>query len=390
MTFRALALLCCLASPLAAQDSTVAEQPTLPPWRLSYFPYFTVSPNDGFMGIARAIVFRQAEYGDRISLHDAVALDAGYSTRDAWLVRARADLPRLADGWRLAASAEATRQPRFGVVQQPTQRDRQQFWVDLTRRIHGRLSLAVRGGVDHQRVEGNGLLFRYPSTGVDVNECPTCEGEGLFVASQTDGTARAALVLDLRDREYDPRNGALFEAGVFHGSAGTDYDGGYALARGWFSPRMTTTLTARVGLQTVSHTSAFGILQEMPAWEQPIGTFGGPQSFRGLGMGAVAGRGRLLAGAEVRQDILNFGELGAITALAFVDGGRVFVDPSPLIDPIPGEAPPSGDLKLTLKNWSWGGGGGIAIRVLRSAQLVLTAARGAGKTEWYVSSGWSW
>ena len=37
-----------------------------------------------------------------------------------------------------------------------------------------------------------------------------------------------------------------------------------------------------------------------------------------------------------------------------------------------------------------GGGGGIAIRVMRAAQLVVTAARGDGVTRWYVSSGWSW
>lgn len=387
MTFRALALLCCLASPLAAQDSTVTE---LPPWRLSYFPYLTVSPNDGLVGIARAIVFRQADYGDRVSLRDAVSLDAGYSTKKAWLVRARADFPKLADGWRLAASAEISRQPRFGVPDFPVQRERVQVWADVTRRLYGRLGLALRGGFDRQRVEGDGLLFRYPNTSFDVTDCPTCAGEGLFHGTQSDGTMRAALVLDLRDREYDTRNGALFEAGVFHGSAGTDYDGGYAMARGWFSPRQTTKLTARVGLQAVSRTSAFGILQEMPAWENPITTFGGPQSFRGLGIGAVAGRGRLLAGAEVHQDILNFGELGAITAIAFVDGGRVFQDPSPLFDPTAGTPIPSGKLTLTLKDWEWGGGGGIAVRVLRSAQLVLTAARGAGKTQWYVSSGWSW
>ena len=76
MRLRALALLLGLASPLAAQDTTATEQPTAVPWRLSYFPYLTVSPNDGLMGIARAIVFRQAEYGDRISLRDAVATSA--------------------------------------------------------------------------------------------------------------------------------------------------------------------------------------------------------------------------------------------------------------------------------------------------------------------------
>lgn len=387
-----------LATPLAAQDSTSTSTPaTDVPWRTSYFPYFTVSPNDGLMGIGRVLFFRQANYDDRVSLRDAVALEGGYSTRKAWLLRGRVDLPRLRDGWRLAASVEGGRQPHFGVPEAPISRSRAGGWVDVTRRLKGPLQLALRGAVAHQRIEGDySLYFRYPRTTIDADGCPPpmlCFAVTGQHVSQTDINGRAALVLDLRDREFDTRKGALIEAGLFTGSGGGDqgYFGGYAIARGWVSPRRGTRLTARIGMQRVSKTDAIGILHEIPAWESPITTFGGPNSHRGLGIGAVPGRGGDLASGEVRHDLLNVGEIGAITAVVFVDGSRAYQDKlSPLVDPTPGVRYPVSGLNLTAQNWNVGVGGGVAIRVLRSAQLTITAARGAGVTRWYVSSGWSW
>lgn len=388
-----------LAMPLAAQDTTttsVAVKEPLP-WRTSYFPYFTVSPNDGLMGIARVLLFRQAEFGERVTMRDAIAFEGGYSTSDAWFVRSRLDFPKLADGWRVAAALETGKQPKFGWPEDPVARTRSDIWIDATRRVHGRLGFALRGGVDYQHVTGDaGILYeRYPLTYIEPVGCPPtflCTNDTGYGVQQTDVNARAALVLDLRDREFDTRSGALIEGGLFTGTGGGDqsYYGGYAIARGWYSPRRGTRLTSRIGLQAVSKSDATGILQEMPAWESPITTFGGPNSHRGLGISQVSGRGRLLGGAELRHDLLNVGELGAITAVVFVDGGRVFSDPSPLVDPAPGAPVPSGDLQLTLKGWTVGGGGGIAIRVMRAAQLVVTAARGDGVTRWYVSTGWSW
>ena len=386
-----------LATPLAAQDSSSTTSAPAVPWRTSYFPYFTVSPNDGLMGIGRVLLFRQANYDDRVSLRDAVAFEGGYSTKDAWLLRGRVDLPMLADGWRLAASVEGGKQPRFGPPESPLERSRVGGWVDVTRRLKGPLQLAVRGAVDHQRVDdGYAMYFRYPRTTIDADGCPPpmlCFAvSGQFV-KQTDVSARAALVLDLRDREFDTRNGALIEGGFFAGSGGGEqgYTGGYAIARGWFSPRRGTRLTGRLALERVSKSDAIGILQEIPAWESPITSYGGPNSHRGLGIGEIAGRGGDLAGAEIRHDILNVGEIGAITAVAFVDASRLYQDQlNPLVDPAPGLRYPVSGLILTTKDWTVGAGGGVAIRVLRSAQLVITAARGAGVTRWYVSSGWSW
>jgi hypothetical protein len=381
---RAATLALLVTMPAAAQEAM--------PWRLSYFPYLTGSPNDGVMGMARALWFQQADYGARVTNQREVSLEAGYSTRDAWLARADVALPMLADGWRLRARAALSRETNFGLSElpdgiTPLARDRREAWVDVTRRLAGPLHLAVRGGLDRQSIEGNvgTLADRYPRTRI----LPEI-GLGDDEVTQTDVTARAALVLDLRDREFDTQSGALLEAGVFTGSAGDGYTGGYALARGWVMPRRGTRLTARAGFRAVGETDAITIVHGIPAWERPLGALGGATSHRALPAHALVGRGLLLAGAEVRHNLLDVGELGAITAVAFVDAGRVFRDPSPLVDPVPGAPIPSGDLDFTLKGWTVGAGGGLAIRVMRAAQLTITAARANDDTRWYVGSGWTW
>lgn len=381
---RAATLALLVTMPAAAQDAM--------PWRLSYFPYLTGAPNDGVMGMARALWFQQADYGARVTNQREVSLEAGYSTRDAWLARADVALPMLADGWRLRARAAVSRETNFGLSElpdgmTPLARDRREAWVDVTRRLAGPLHLAVRGGLDRQAIDGDAglLLDRHPRSEIAFDN-----GGATGEIVQTDATARAALVLDLRDREFDTQSGALVEAGLFTGTAGEGYTGGYALARGWVMPRRGTRLTARAGFRAVGETDAITIVHGIPAWERPIGALGGATSHRALPAHALVGRGLLLAGAEARHTLLDVGELGAITLVAFVDAGRVFSDPSPLVDPMPGAPLPSGDLEFTLKGWTVGAGGGVAIRVLRAAQLTITAARANDDTRWYVGSGWSW
>jgi hypothetical protein len=384
-------------APLAAQAPD-----SLSPWRLSWFPYVTLSPNSGLMGVAHAILFRQAAYDDRVSLRDAVTLDAGYSTKEAWLVRVRGDFPRIADGWRLQATAEASHSPRFGDPDAPQDLSRQGFNADITRRIAGRLQLAVRGGVEHLRddLPLDQVPLFYPQAVVEspcflIDPMPggaLCNSASIH---QTDATVRAAVVLDLRDREYNTLNGGLLEAGVFAGSAVNGYHGAYAMARGWWSPREATHLTARVGMRAMSSAAGVGISHTMPGWERPFTTLGGDESDRGLPEGRYAGRGLLLAGAEFRQDVVRAKNIFALSLLAFVDGGRAFQDvvtfpPVCATCSATGVLRSGGDLRLTLDDWSVSGGGGVAVRILRNAIVTVTAARGEKRTRWYVSSGWSW
>jgi len=400
MSRRALLALALLAAPLAAQD----PEPEAAPPRVSYFPYLTSTPNDGVFGVARIIRFRQAPWDARVTNLREHSLDLGFSTRSSYLVRGDYKRLWLDEGWRARLRVEATRETHFGnsddaglpdIDANSLRRTRQDGWLDVSHRLRGPLQLALRGAVDHQEFAGSqsSLMNRYPYASFDdgVIVCVTAPCPGFPMSlTQTDAQLRAALVLDTRDNEYNPNRGLLLEAGAFTGSGGDGYTGGYGIARGWISPHKGTRLTARYAFRAVSRTTAVGIQHEIPGWESPVTTFGGGTSHRALPVGVLVGRGLVLGGVELRHELLDFGGLGAITILGFVDGGRAFQDPSPLADPAPGSPVPSGKLRFTFNEWTWGAGGGIGVRVLRAAQLNVTAAKANGETRWYVGSGWSW
>ena len=127
-------------------------------------------------------------------------------------------------------------------------------WVDVTRRIGGKVQLAARLSADQTNLGDDGtIIWRYPTLPPG-----TCAGSGScsdgHAISQTDVQARAAMVFDGRDREYDTRRGALVEAGLFFGSAADGYTGAFAMARGWTTPRQGTRLTTACRLpRTVAH-----------------------------------------------------------------------------------------------------------------------------------------
>jgi hypothetical protein len=373
----ALALVAC-ATPLAAQDADAGV-----PWRLSYFPYLQASPNDGVMGIARAIWFQQADWDARTTLRRSVAVDAGYSTRDAWLGRLTYADPTIATNWRAHAVLEAGREPRFGDVRDPVVRERAIARAEVTRRAYGPVHVAVQLVARHDRFEGTSALLgrRYPLAPLEAS------GDAI---SQTDLTARGAVIVDLRDREYEVNSGLLAELGLIAGSAGDGYQGVYGSVRGYVSPRRGTRLAARAAFRSLTETQAVAALHELPQWEAPVTTLGGHGSHRGFGTGHFAGRGLLLGGLELRHDILNMGDFGAITAIAFVDGGRTFADTNSTSLILLTDRERAGRLRLTLDDWQWGVGGGIALRVLRAATLTITASGGDGETRWFVGSGWSW
>lgn len=386
------------ASALSAQDERIDT-----PWRLSYFPYLTLSPNDGVMGIARMIYFQQADWGGRLSLQSSVAVEAGYSTRDAWLGRVTWSEPLLAPGWRMKVHAEAGHRPRFGDPDEEIGRKHAEAWVEVTRRVTGPLHLAMRGAVQHETMDLTmGQRDRlYPGLAGSFPPLPAAPGLPVELI-QTAVSARAALVVDLRDREFEINSGMLAELGGFVGSAADQPDGSflglYGHLRGWATPMERTRITGRAGFRLLPYTDALAPRHELPQWEMPFTTTGGPQSHRGLAIGEKPGRGLLLAGLEGRYDVLNMGELGAITVLGFADGARVFSDPPILTGCIEGSgcflpagsARDDGDLRLTTKGWDWSIGGGIALRVLRAATLNVTAASSDHGTRWYISSGWAW
>ena len=342
-------LFTCSTASLAAQSAA--------PWRLSYFPYVTSAPNDGAMATARAIWFRQAGWGERVTLAEYVAAEAGYSSHDAWRAALTWGAPRLAPNWRMMAHLEAGHQPNFGGLTAASAPDRNRAlgWVDVTRRLSGPLHVALRPAVRHTALE--------PAAGAGTDE--------------TDLSLRGAVVLDLRDREFEVNRGILAEAGAITGSGGgadRHYTAPYAHVRGWIHPVLPLRLTGRVAWRGTTGSPALGPAYEFPGWEGDFTLLGGPRSQRGLPEGAVAVDGVVLAGIEARLDLLNLGELGALTVFGFADGGKPLVSDEPDPD----------------RDWIWAGGGGVAIRVLRAAVLTVSAARAADDTRWYVASQWSW
>ena len=111
----------------------------------------------------------------------------------------------------------------------------------------------------------------------------------------------------------------------------------------------------------------------LPGWEKPIPVLGGEYSHRSLDYGRLTGRGTLFGNFEIRHDLLAFGDLGAITLLAFLDAGRVFEQES---------------WKLTTQDMKVGGGGGVALRILRSTIFTFNFAGGPDGFNFSVGNGW--
>jgi len=347
------------------------------PTRLSYFPYLTASPNDGVMGIARAIWFQQAGWGGRIVNNHSVAVEAGYSTKDAWLGRVIWSNPTVGDGWRLKAFAEVGHTEHFGDPLLALTHDRKIAWLDVTRRIRGPLHLAVRAGYRHDKIPN--LLTVEPLPREILPPQFSYPGNG------SAASLRGALVLDLRDREYDVNSGVLAELGMIGGTGGESanaYTVPYGQLKAFITPFMPLRLTGRAGWRgTTDDASATAPRLEFPAWEDSYDILGGHRTHRGLPTSQLIGDGVAFAGAEARFDIVNVGEMGAITFLAFVDAVKMLHTDRPGVQ---------GEQVFLPDEWRVGAGGGIALRVMRQAVLTITAAGGDGETRWYVGSGWSW
>jgi hypothetical protein len=91
-------------------------------------------------------------------------------------------------------------------------------------------------------------------------------------------------------------------------------------------------------------------------------------------VGRSAGGGLLFGGAVVRHDLINLNDLGAITLLAFVDAGRVF---------------DKNGFSLTTEGLHVGGGGGVALRIMRSSIFTFNFAGGPMGFNFTAGSGWS-
>jgi outer membrane protein assembly factor BamA len=371
-----------VAAPLPAQDSTVAA-PDPAPWRTNYFPYLIANPATGLMLVAHLDHFRQADYFARVPNDAFVSVDAGLSAQGSRLFIGRFRAPQLVNGWRFALDAGTSRESRFGYSgflptdsmpdnkEDRVHRTRYLLKAEITRTISGPLAIAAMAGVERTR------WSRLPGTTAFAADYGDDQVE-------TGGVGRLSLVLDARDREFLTSKGILAEAGVLFGGGGEHrdgdvvsrgaYGGWYAHLRGYLSPRSGTLLAARLAARSVGETATLQARNTLPGWEGDVDALGGPHAHRSVLPGRMAGRGLLLGSFEVRHNLLDVGDYGAVTVIGFLDGGRVF------------EAE---DFSLTTRGWKVGGGGGLALRVLRSSLLVFNFAGGPAGFTFSMGTGWA-
>jgi hypothetical protein len=386
-----LALAVPFAPPLRAQDTTVVDAAdplqedttwtnTDLPWALSYFPYITGLSNDGPLIAARVRYWKPAAYEDLVTTKAALELNAGIGFRGSRFITATATVPRLGHGWRLFGLAAAVREARFGfyglgnetirddALTEPdndlyyrVRRTTYRLNTDVTRRIAGPLHAALLGEVvsaQYTAPDDQPSLF-------EQTFGPELDNE--------DASLRLALIFDTRDNEYNTGEGVLLEAGAQVATGGGNYERVYGIARGWITPREGTTLAARIAGSQLYGAPTLDARFIIPGWERPVLVLGGNFSHRGLDLPRFAGAGVLFGNLEVRQEVFGFGDLGALGLIGFVDAGRVF----------------EGDkFRLTFDDLKVGGGGGIAIRILRSTIFTFTVGRGPDGTNIDLNSGW--
>lgn len=364
----------------SADTANAQEEPAQnAPWRTSYFPYITGGTNDGPVLAFRVHHFQPAEYEDRVTTRAAFTADAGITPRGSRNVTLRFRAPQLWNDWRLSMLGAVVREVRFGYFglgnetikndnlvtkQEPflyrVRRARYGGKAEVTRRLRGPLHAALLGYVEWTRF----------TTLPGPSRFKTDFGPEL---KETDVSGRAALVYDTRDNEFNTHKGLLLEAGAQVGSGGDGYTRLYTVLRGYLPLREGTVAAARLAASGMGGDPTLNARLYIPAWENQIPVLGGQYSHRSFDTGRFAGKHMIFGNLEVRHDLLPFGDLGAVTLLAFLDAGRVFEQEN---------------FKLTTDGVKVGGGGGVAVRILRSSIFTFNFAGGPDGFNFSVGSGW--
>ncbi len=374
-----------LIGALALIASTARAQGSDSPWKSNYLPYPATAPNDWPMLGLWYSYRQQADYYSRVRATGELTADAGIAVHGSWRAALSFRAPELWPKWRLAVITGVAQDNRFGYFglgndaakdkaledsvaeYYRVKRLRYGGMAELSRELVPHLHLAIAAAGEYSKFspEDGSSLFGSDFAGGEV--------------TQSEASGRLSLIYDSRDKEFSPTKGLFIEASAL-GAAGlmssTSGYGRYTLmARGFISPRDGTVLSARIGGSGTSGEPSFGARYEVPSWEsQPLSTLGGVRSQRSLVEGRYAGRHVLLAGAEVRHDLLNAGDYGAVTLIAFLDAGRVFEN-----EPF----------KVTFDGMKVGGGGGVALRALNFPTFTFNFAGGPDGFNFTAGTGWS-
>jgi outer membrane protein assembly factor BamA len=349
-------------------------------WVDSRYPYITSGAND-FPMLAGRMQWTQPvdDYLSPLPYFGNLSIDAGISFNSSYFATAQLRLPRLKDGWRLAANAAIVREARLGffgignnsTYDQDLVNDNQPFFYrvrrkrqlvngEVTRRISG--PFHVSAALGYQR----SLLSDLPGPSVFRAQFPS-------EVMEDDFTARVSLIFDTRDSEYNTTRGVQAEAGVSTGSGGTGYRRVYGIVRGFVSPRAGTVIGGRIGGAAMTDGPPLHARFELPIWENTMTIFGGDDTHRSYDEGRFTGEHVLFSNLEIRHNILDLATLGSISVLVFIDAGRVFEQEN---------------FRITTDDLKVGGGAGIGIRVLRSTMFTFNLAKGDEGWNFTMNSGW--
>jgi outer membrane protein assembly factor BamA len=349
-------------------------------WVDSRYPYITSGAND-FPMLAARLQWTQPvdDYLSPLPYFGNLSLDAGVSLNSSYFVTAQLRLPRFRDGWRLVAAAAIVREARLGFFgigngstfdedlvndDQPffyrVRRKRQLLGAEVTRRISG--PFHVSAAVGYQ----NSMLSDLPGPSV-------FRSQFLSEVKDDDFTGRISLILDTRDSEFNTTRGVQAEAGVSTGTGGDGYRRIYGIVRGFVSPREGTVIGARLGGAGMTDAPPLHARFELPVWENIMTIFGGDDTHRSYDEGRFIGEHVLFGNLEVRHNILDLATLGSISAVAFLDAGRVFEQEN---------------FRITTEDLKVGGGAGIAVRLLRSTMFTFNLAKGDEGWNFTMNSGW--
>ena len=396
MTFRLLPALGLLGAaglaplPLAAQDPVVTPPPevaadSLPPsgypWLLSYFPYVSGGVGGGPVALMRVRYFQPAPYSERQTFRAEGSAEVGIGFHGSRLIELRYRAPLLSTSVRLALFLGARRNTRAnffglgnGTVNEAEAIELDEFayrmhrteydaTAEVTRRIKGPFKVALLGGFQQDR-------FYQLSPG---SAFTTTMGVAELIEDDVFG--RVALVFDSRDNEFDPTNGLLMEGGVQQGSGGDGYTRVYGIGRAY---RRTgpSQIALRLGASQLYGSPTLSSRFDIPAWERPLSAYGGSSTNRGLKGGRFTGSGVIFGNVELRREILTSRNALSAAIVGFVDVGRVFE----------GEE----RVAITTDDLRASPGVGVAMGILRSTTVLVTAAHGTDGMRFAISGGWAY
>ena len=362
------------ATPLAAQT---AEEP----WRDSFYPIVSYSGNDGVALAARYAWNKRGPWQAPYFYAGRVVLDAGYSASGSYLGSVWFHAPGLKPGWRLDAVASATQQSRFEFYglgddtryhadsvtstqkyYYKVRRTQQQVRAQLSRRLVGHLWVTATG--------------QYKQT--TFHDLP---GPSLFTTvyadgrKETDAIARAALVFDSRENDYDTHHGVLLDAALLKGSYGAGYRSWMAEARAWvpFGEWRSTWLSLRGVASEASGDVPLDSRLYLPVFEGQVRVLGGAESHRGMLDQRYIGRDLLFGNLTLHHDLVNAGGVLAAGLTAFADAGRVFEQEK---------------FSLTTDGMKVGGGAGFYVRLMQTGVYTFNFAEGPDGFVFTLGNSW--